>query len=219
MFSKFKIEKPQNVLYRRGPRHFEAEHSIISLPLLEASDARIRNLLAQNDELRASNVIKDLELAQKRAEVFQLTQELQLLREEVARSRLAVDPESEIVQTTKGAKIRSGGKGCENQTLSFFYINPPCVARAVIKNKFKTKRVYSVYSNTDRSQLLTIACSQEHVERNKIMAQQRQQQHFIRSLFPAQAGASKLKLSRQREKGVSNTLKLSFIYSLCHWQI
>ena len=84
MFSKFKIEKPQNVLYTRGPRHFEAEHSIISLPLLEASDARIRNLLSQN--------------------------------------------ESEIVQTTKGAKIRSGGKGCENQTLSFFYINPPCVA-------------------------------------------------------------------------------------------
>ena len=79
MFSKFKIEKPQNVLYRRGPRHFEAEHSIISLPLLEASDARI--------------------------------------------------------QAEKSAK---------------FYINPPCVARAVIKNKFKTKRVYSVYSNTDR---------------------------------------------------------------------
>ena len=47
--------------------------------------------------------------------------------------------ESKIVQTTKGAKIRSGGKGCENQTLSFFYINPPCVARAVIKNKFKNK--------------------------------------------------------------------------------
>ena len=54
-----------------------------------------------------------------------------------------------------------------------------------------------MYSNTDRSQLLTIACSQEHEERNKIMAQQRQQQHFVRSLFPAQAGASKLKLSRQ----------------------
>ena len=112
----------------------------------------------------------------------------------------------------KGAKIRSDG------TLSFFYINP-CVARAVIKNKFKTKRVYSVYSNTDRSQLLTFACSQEHEERNKIMAQQRkqqQQQHFIRSLFAAQAG---VKLSRQREIGVSNTLKVSFIYSLCHWQI
>ena len=71
-----------------------------------------------------------------------------------------------------------------------------------------------MYSNTDRSQLLTIACSQEHEERNKIMAQQRQQQHFIRSLFAAQAGASKLKLSRQREKGVSNTLKLS-LYILC----
>ena len=43
MFSKFKIEKPQNVLYRRGPRHFEAEQSIISLSLLEAFDAGIRN--------------------------------------------------------------------------------------------------------------------------------------------------------------------------------
>ena len=69
------------MLYRRGPRHFEAEQSIISLPLLEASDASIRNLLAENDQLRANNVMKDVELAQKRAEVFQLTQELQLLRE------------------------------------------------------------------------------------------------------------------------------------------
>ena len=63
----------------------------------------------------------------------------------------------------------------------FFYI--PCVARAVIKNKFKTKRVYSVYSKTGRSQLLTIACLQEHEKRNKMMAQ---------------AETPKLKLSRSK---------------------
>jgi len=85
MFSKFKIEKPQHVLYRRGPRCFEAEMSVISLPLLEATDARIRSLLAENDQLRA-------ELGQNRAHIFRLTQELQLLQEEVARSRLAVNP-------------------------------------------------------------------------------------------------------------------------------
>ena len=64
-------------------------------------------------------MIKDLELAQKRAEVFQLNQELQLLREEVARSRLAVDPVKNTVkfnvsrqkmrksvQAEKGAKIK-----------------------------------------------------------------------------------------------------------------
>ena len=51
----------------------------------------------------------------------------------------------------------------------FFYI--PCVALAVIKNKFNSKRAYSLYSKIDRSQLLTIACSQEQEKRNKIIAQ------------------------------------------------
>ena len=65
---------------------------------LKSYDACIRNLLAENDQLRANNVEyskllcrKDAELAQKRADVFQLTQELQLLREEVARSCLTVN--------------------------------------------------------------------------------------------------------------------------------
>ena len=38
MFSKFKIEKAPNVLYERGPRHFEVEQSPLSLPLLEVYD-------------------------------------------------------------------------------------------------------------------------------------------------------------------------------------
>ena len=42
IFSKFKIEKAPNVLYKRGPRHFEVEQSVISLPLFEVYDQRIR---------------------------------------------------------------------------------------------------------------------------------------------------------------------------------
>ena len=91
MFSKFKIEKPQHVLYRRGPRCFEAEQSVISLPLLDATDARIRSLQAENDQLRARDKEKD-------ARIFQLTQELQLLQEEVAQSRLAVNPVKNTVK-------------------------------------------------------------------------------------------------------------------------
>lgn len=81
MFSKFKVDKPQaNVLYKRGPRHFEVEQSVLSLPLLEAYDQRIRHL---------HEIVSDqaTELAERRAEVFQLRQELQLLRNELAQSR------------------------------------------------------------------------------------------------------------------------------------
>lgn len=88
MFSKFKIEKAPNVLYKRGPRHFEVEQSAISLPLLEAYDQRIRHLRAENEQLRA----------EKMEEVFQLRQELQLLRDEVAQSRLAVNPVKNTVK-------------------------------------------------------------------------------------------------------------------------
>ena len=81
MFSKFKVDKPQaNVLYKRGPRHFEVEQSVLSLPLLEAYDQRIRHL---------HEIVSDqaTELAERRAEVFQLRQELQRLRNELAQSR------------------------------------------------------------------------------------------------------------------------------------
>lgn len=36
MFSKFKVEKSPPVLYKRGPRQFEIEQPVISLPLVEA---------------------------------------------------------------------------------------------------------------------------------------------------------------------------------------
>ena len=73
MFSKFKVDKPQaNVLYKRGPRHFEVEQSVLSLPLLEAYDQRIRHL---------HEIVSDqaTELEERRAEVFRLRQELQLV--------------------------------------------------------------------------------------------------------------------------------------------
>lgn len=98
MFSKFKIEKAPNVLYKRGPRHFEVEQSAISLPFLEAYDQHIRQLQAEVQQLRAENNGQAVELAGRRAENFQLRQELQLLREEVAQSRLAVDPVKNTVK-------------------------------------------------------------------------------------------------------------------------
>ena len=97
MFSKFKIEKAPSALYRREPSHFEVEQSAISLPLLEAYDQRIRHLRAENEQLRAEKVdhVKIIngqttELAERRAEVFQLRQELQLLRHEVSQKKNTV---------------------------------------------------------------------------------------------------------------------------------
>ena len=97
MFSKFKIEKAPNALYRHEPSHFEVEQSAISLPLLEAYDQRIRHLRAENEQLRAEKVehVKIIngqatELAERRAEVFQLRQELQLLRHEVSQKKNTV---------------------------------------------------------------------------------------------------------------------------------
>ena len=97
MFSKFKIEKAPSALYRREPSHFEVEQSAISLPLLKAYDQRIRHLRAENEQLRAEKVehVKIIngqatELAERRAEVFQLRQELQLLRHEVSQKKNTV---------------------------------------------------------------------------------------------------------------------------------
>jgi len=99
MFSKFKIEKPPNVHHKRGPRHFEVEQSLISLPLLEVYDQHIRHLHTENEQLQAekmedAKVINGqvAQLAERRTEVFHLDQELQLLRDKVAQSRLAVNP-------------------------------------------------------------------------------------------------------------------------------
>ena len=49
MFSKFKIEKAPNVLYRRRPRHFEVEQSAIK-------EQCIRHLRAGNEHLRAEKM-------------------------------------------------------------------------------------------------------------------------------------------------------------------
>ena len=99
MFSKFKIEKAPNVLCKCRPRHFEVEQSAISLPLLEAYDQRIHHLCTENEQLQAEKMedVKIIngqaaELAERRTEVFQLRQEIQFLRDEVAQSRLAVNP-------------------------------------------------------------------------------------------------------------------------------
>ena len=105
MFSKFKIEKAPNVLYKRGSRHFEVEQSPLSLPLLEVYDQQIRHLRAEAKQLRAEKMedakiinSQATELLQRRAEVFQLRQELQLLRDEVAPSRLAVNQVKKTVK-------------------------------------------------------------------------------------------------------------------------
>ena len=105
MFSKLKIEKAPNVLYKRGLRHFEVEQSTISLPLLEVYDKRIRHLRAENEQLRSEKMedVKIIngqaaQLAERRAEVIHFRQELQLLRDEVAQSRLAVNPVKNTVK-------------------------------------------------------------------------------------------------------------------------
>ncbi|KAL9953844.1 hypothetical protein ACROYT_G041316 [Oculina patagonica] len=93
MFSKFKLQKPASVLYRRGPKRYEREHptEIISLPLLEQYDVAIRELRAENEQLKTQTTAQYQELIQARAEAFQLREELKLLRNEVAQSRLPVD--------------------------------------------------------------------------------------------------------------------------------
>ena len=95
MLSKFNIEKPEYVLYKRGRARFEAERSVVSLPLLEACEERMRHLLAENDQLHASKKEDSInygKIIQSHATelVFPLQQELKLLCEEVARTRLPV---------------------------------------------------------------------------------------------------------------------------------
>ena len=97
----FKVEKPSHVLYKRGARHFEAEKSynIPSLPIVESYYQQIRLMRTEIEQLKAMKSIDQgiiqsqvTELRLARTEAFQLRQEIQLLRDEVARSRLQVDP-------------------------------------------------------------------------------------------------------------------------------
>ena len=93
MFSKFKLAKPANVLYRRGPRPYEREHptDILSVPLLEHYDRTIQELRAENEQLKTQTTTHFHELMKARAEAFELREQLKLLHDEVAQSRLPVD--------------------------------------------------------------------------------------------------------------------------------
>ena len=54
MFSKFKLEKPKKVIYRRGARPYEREHPshVVSLPILEQYDRIISALEEENEILK-----------------------------------------------------------------------------------------------------------------------------------------------------------------------
>ena len=59
MFSKFNVEKPSNVLYKRSPRHFEAVKSgnILFLSIVETYDQQIRLKRAEIERLKAMKSI------------------------------------------------------------------------------------------------------------------------------------------------------------------
>ena len=106
MFSKFKLQKPANVLYRRGSQRYEREHptDIISVPLLEQYDLAIRELRVENEQLKSLTTAQYHELIKARAEAFQLREELTLLRNEVAQSRLPVDRTKNTVKFNTSKK-------------------------------------------------------------------------------------------------------------------
>ena len=72
MFSKFKVEKPSNVLYKRGARHFEAEKSgsIRFLPIVETYDLQIRLM---REEMERLKTMKSIDQAIIQSQVTELT--------------------------------------------------------------------------------------------------------------------------------------------------
>ena len=109
MFSKFKVQKPANVLYRQGSQRYEREHptDIISLPSLEHYDLTIHQLRTEVEQLKNQRTADRHELIQARAEAFQLREELKLLRDEVAQGRLPVDrTKNSASRSQKRKKIR-----------------------------------------------------------------------------------------------------------------
>ena len=93
MFSKFKVAKPANVLYKRDSRRYEREHptDIVSVPLIQHYDRAIQELRAENEQLRNHSTAQFHELMKARAEAFELREQLKMLRYEVAQSWLQVD--------------------------------------------------------------------------------------------------------------------------------
>ena len=59
MFSKFKVEKPSHVLYKRGARHFEAEKTgnTLFLVSVETYDQQIRLMRAEIERLKTMKSI------------------------------------------------------------------------------------------------------------------------------------------------------------------
>jgi len=106
MFSKFKLEKPANVLYRGGSKRYEREYptDIISVPLLEQYDRAIRQLREENEQLKTQTTAQYNEIIKARAEAFQLREELRLLRDEVAQSRQQVDRTKNCVKFNTSKK-------------------------------------------------------------------------------------------------------------------
>ena len=78
---------------RRGPRPYEREHptDILSVPLLQHYDRAIQELRAENEQLKTQTTTQFHELMKARAEAFELREQLKLLHDEVAQSRLLVD--------------------------------------------------------------------------------------------------------------------------------
>ena len=106
MFSKFKLQKPANVLYRRASKRYEREHptDIISVPLLEQYDLALRELRAGNERSKSLTTAQYHELMKARAEAFQLREELTLLRSDVAQSRLPLDGTKNTVKFNTSKK-------------------------------------------------------------------------------------------------------------------
>ena len=110
MFSKFKVEKPSHVFCRRGSR--QRLTNILSLPLVEAYDQQICLMRAKTEQLNEKISIDQAiiqsqvtELLVARAEVFQLRQEVQRLRDELARSRVQEDPVKKKVKFNESSSF------------------------------------------------------------------------------------------------------------------
>ena len=101
---------------------------------------------------------------------------------------MAINP-TKFVQTENGAKIKL--------KVSFIFL---ALGGRSSKTNLKQNE-FSVYSKTDRFQLLTIASSQEQEKRNKMMAQ---------------AEAPRLKLSRSTGKKDESITLQFLLYSLRH---
>ena len=150
MFSKFKVEKPSHVLHKRGARHFEAEKSsnILSLPMVESYDQQIRLMRAEIEQLKVMKSIDQgiiqsqlTELRLARAEAFQLRQEIQLLRDEVARSRLQVDPVKNRVKfnvTRKTWELEKSARSLKRKKIGEYFRN---AAENILPAEFKPSEV------------------------------------------------------------------------------